>query len=317
MHACQLRRLVILAAVAWTGRASGMDWPRNYIVAEHSESPDGRFGILVESKQAVVDRDSDSNDGEANFINYLADLRAHQVLGKIEGSDYFEHQNHRDLIVKWSSDSKLCVAAYWGRYGFDSIKVLEPREHDLVQVEIGDRVQKASNAATKRDNREDGVDIAPYFRIGPNGKIRVLATGQNNPKQFPEVKTYYTLFHGTYDYPRRKWIEANARTISSELDEHLQSALADPDRRIFVGSNPPADFEGSLVSSEEEKATLLDQTLNDVYQADRLLLTPVQFARVKAEEKEWLVRVQSAPSAAAKSELIADRIKTLQDLLWQ
>src|SRR5215831_4877940 len=85
-----------------------VDWPEGYVVHEDSESPDGEYGIIVPGDESTV--------AEGDNVNYLAKAKTRQVLGKIEGSDYFEHQNHRLLDAKWSPDSKWCVATYWDRY---------------------------------------------------------------------------------------------------------------------------------------------------------------------------------------------------------
>jgi len=298
-------------------QARAEDWPAGYIIAEHSQSPDGRFGILVESKDSVLNK-ADEPSGDENYINYLADLKAHQTLGKIAGSDYFENQNHRGLNVQWSADSKLCVASYWARFGFDSIQVLEPVDEKFNQVEIGEHIQKISDAAIHKSSEQIRVDIAPHFRIEPNGMIKVRAIGMNNPKQLEGVKTYYTYFRGTYNYPAKQWLTAEARTISSELNDHLDSALVDaPEKTIFVGDNAPNDFNGVLVQSEEEKAQTLDKTLNDVYQALRGLLPAPEFAKVKEEEKKWVKELEAASSPAKKSDLLAGRIHELQELLWR
>ena len=318
MHAFRFLTALTLAA-AFARLVQAEDWPTGYVVAERSTSPDGRFGILVEGKEKVLKDEEESTNDVTEYVNYLADLKAHRLLGKIEGSDYFEHQNHRDLHVQWSTDSKLCVATYWGRFGFGTIIVLEPIDDHFNQLEIGERVQKESDAATKQAGPDpDSVYIAPYFRFEAGGKIKVRAVGQNNPKQLDNVKTYYTFFRGTYDYSAKKWTAAEARTTTAELNEHLDSVLAeDPEKSVFVGTNPPDTFEGTLVASEEEKVEVLDQTLNHIYQALRLLLPPGQFAKLKKEEKDWAAKFEAAASPAEKSALLASRIRTLQDVLWQ
>jgi hypothetical protein len=64
-------------------------------------------------------------DESLSETNYLADVKNHRVLGEIDKVNYFEHQNHRGLAVFWAPQSSICVVENDGRYGTDSISVLE------------------------------------------------------------------------------------------------------------------------------------------------------------------------------------------------
>ena len=99
-----------------TAAAAG-DWPKGYVVHENSESPDHQFGLVIPGSEEV----SEGSDA----ANYLASLKTHEFLGKLADADYFERQNHRHLNVIWSVDSKTCVVDYKGRFGFDTISVLQ------------------------------------------------------------------------------------------------------------------------------------------------------------------------------------------------
>ena len=105
--------------VALSEMAAVVNWPDGYVVYANTASPDGRYGVLVPTMEAW---EQDESLGEAN---YLADIKNHRVLGKIDKVDYFEHQNHRGLEVFWAPQSTVCVVENDGRYGADSISVLE------------------------------------------------------------------------------------------------------------------------------------------------------------------------------------------------
>jgi ribosomal protein L12E/L44/L45/RPP1/RPP2 len=244
MHILRSSGLCCALLIALVAPARSEDWPKGYIAAPGSESPDGRYGILIESKKSAMeemdaieqqvakanaaatatpspndnaspapesaasddadDEDEDPNEGadeDEGYVNYAADLKSHQLIGKIKGSDYFQGQNHAGFSAQWSEDSKLCAAVYDGRYGFASIVILEPAGDHINQVEVGEKVQKTSDATVKTAGGY-GVDLGAYFRFEPGGKIRVRAFGQDNPKQL-EPKTHYVLFRGTYDYPAK------------------------------------------------------------------------------------------------------------------
>ena len=68
---------------------------RDYVAHKDSESPDSRYGLLVLSHEAAVDKDQTEGN-----TPYLANLETRQILGEIRGTDYFEGQNHCDLRVE-------------------------------------------------------------------------------------------------------------------------------------------------------------------------------------------------------------------------
>ena len=70
------------------------DCPQNCVAHKDSESPDSRYGVLVLSHEAAIDKD------QIERIPYLANLETRQILSEIRGTDYFEGQNHRDLGVE-------------------------------------------------------------------------------------------------------------------------------------------------------------------------------------------------------------------------
>jgi hypothetical protein len=74
-------------------------------VHKNSASPDGRYAVLVLSKETAINRDQTERMTEENTA-YLANLQTRQTIGDIRGSDYFEGQNHRDLTVDWAPDSR-------------------------------------------------------------------------------------------------------------------------------------------------------------------------------------------------------------------
>ena len=73
--------LVVLSGfVVTSGTVEAGDLPENYVVHEHSESPDGRYGVLVLSQQAAIDQDQTEGN-----TTYLANLQTRKTLGEIRG----------------------------------------------------------------------------------------------------------------------------------------------------------------------------------------------------------------------------------------
>lgn len=303
-------------SVAASSTAAAGDWPKDYVVKESSESPDGHYAVLVQSMDAATAQE----ENESGV--YLADVKSHTTLRDIDKVDYFEHQNHRGLEVFWAPDSSCCVVENDGRYGAYTISILEIKDSSFVQTEIGDQIQKSLDGAMKKQSHDAEMSgyVSPYFRLGTDRKVRVRALSQNNPKQFDNVKTYYALFQGTFDLVTRKWTVTDARSITAEQSDALESAYQDNvAKHMIVAADPaqaPEDFTGSVFSSEEEKAEALDKMMNDVYQAVRYILPANRFAKVKQEQIAWLKTREAAHSVEEKSKLTESRIKTLQDLLW-
>jgi uncharacterized protein YecT (DUF1311 family) len=290
-----------LLNVALAEPAATVDWPDGYVVYEKAASPDGRYGVLVPTMEAW------EKDESLSEANYLADVKNHRVLGKIDKVDYFEHQNHRGLEVFWALQSNVCIIENDGRYGADSISVLEINDSSFAQTEIGDRIQKSLDGAMKKQaHTEMGGYVSPYFRFGTDRKIRVRALSQNNPKQFDDVKTYYGLFQGTFDLSAKKWSVSDARSITAEQDDALATAYSDLDQ----------DLEHTTFQNDEHKAGSLDQTMNKVYRAAQFILPPARFGAVKREQIEWLKKRDTAPSISEKCKLMEARIKALQGLIW-
>ena len=288
--------------VALSETAAAVNWPDGYVVYENTASPDGRYGVLVPTMEAW------EQDESLSEANYLADIKNHRVLGKIDKVDYFEHQNHRGLEVFWAPHSSVCVVENDGRYGADSISVLEINDSRFTQTEIGDRIQKSLDGAMKKQAHapEMAGDVSPYFRFGTDRKVRVRALSQNNPKQFEDVKTYYALFQGTLDVAAKKWTVTDARSISAEQDDALETAYSDLEQ----------DLEHTTFQNEEDKAESLDKKMNKVYRAAQFILPAARFTAVKKEQIEWLKKRNAAPSTEEKCKLMEARIKALQELVW-
>ena len=288
--------------VALSETAAAVNWPDGYVVYENTASPDGRYGVLVPTMEAW------EQDESLSEANYLADIKNHRVFGKIDKVDYFEHQNHRGLEVFWAPQSSVCVVENDGRYGADSISVMEINDSSFAQTEIGDRIQKSLDAVMKKQAHDPEMagDTFPHFRFGTDRKVRVRALSQNNPKQFEEVKTYYALFQGTFDVAAKKWTVTDARSISAEQDDALETAYSDLEQ----------DLEHTIFQNEEDKAESLDKKMNKVYRAAQFILPAARFTAVQKEQIEWLKKRNAAPSTEEKCKLMEARIKALQELVW-
>ena len=281
------------------------DWPEGYVVHENSESPDHQFGLVVPGSEEA------SEDSEA--ANYLANLKTHEFLGKLADADYFERQNHRHLNVVWSADSKACVVEYQGRFGFDTISVLQIKGTGFQQTDLGRHIEKALAAVVG----EEGTGSA-WFRFAPNNKLLVRAlyyTG--NPKLIDE-NSKQARFAGTLDLISKKWTASEAHKTKhwdalSDIYNEPSAVFVTPDGDE---SKVPENFTGVIVPSEEKKAEALDEDMNEVYKSLRVVLPAARFAKVHEEQVAWLKKRDVAKSVEEKSKLIEERTRALRDLGW-
>ena len=280
--------------------AMAIEWPSSFVVHSGTESPRGRYGILVPPHE------SESNE-EANC--YLADIQSHRVLGKLEGVDYFENQNHAGLTAIWNADSIRCVVTREGRFGFDTIALIELHGQDFHQVDLGTAIQHSLDAvtskeATKDNVKDQGVPATAYVRFAKDDRVRFRAISTSNPKSLEGVHTYCALFQGTYDPGVARWTVTDARPITMEMFDTLSEAYVD------VG-----DYTTQF-ATEQLKADAYDGWLNQAYSALRFILPKTEFEKVKAEQVAWLKQRDAAPSIEEKNRRVLARVKALHDLLW-
>jgi lysozyme inhibitor LprI len=294
--------LLLISTAAAVG-----DWPEGYVVHENSESPDHQFGLVVPGSDAG---EAGEDSGAAN---YLANLKTHELLGKLADADYFERQNHRHLNVIWSTDSKTCVVEYKGRFGFDTISVLQLKGTSFQQTDLGRHIEKALAAVVG----EEGTGSA-WFRFAPNNKLLVRAlyyTG--NPKLIDE-NSKQARFAGTLDLISKKWSASEAHKT-----KHWDalSAIYNEPSAVFVTpdgdeSKVPENFTGIIVPSEDKRAEALDEDMNEVYKSLRVVLPAARFAKVHEEQVAWLKKRDAAKSVEEKSKSIEERTRALRDLGW-
>jgi hypothetical protein len=280
--------------------AMATEWPSSFVVQSGTESPRGRYGILVRPHE------SESNE-DANC--YLADIQSHRVLGKLEGVDYFENQNHAGLAAIWNADSNRCVVTRDGRFGFDRIALIELHGQDFHQVDLGTAIQHSLDAVTSKEATKDNVKnpggfATAYVRFAKDDRVRFRAVSTSNPKELEGVRTYCALFQGTYDPSAARWTVTDARPITREMSDMLSE--------VYGGAG---DYTTQF-ATEQTKAEAYDRVLNEVYSALRFILPKTEFEKVKAEQLAWLKQRDAAPSIEEKNRRVLARVKALQDLLW-
>jgi Lysozyme inhibitor LprI len=278
--------------------AMGAEWPSGFVVHSGTESPDGRYGILVPPQESESNKNGDC---------YLADIQSHRVLGKLKAVDYFEHQNHADLSAIWNGDR--CLVTREGRFGFDTISLIELHGQEFHEVDLGTAIEHSLDTVTAKEAAKDQVEnpggpATAYVRFGGDDRIRFRAVSTSNPKQLEGVHTYCALFQGTYDPGAARWTVTDARPITGAMFDTLSDAYVN------------AGDDTTQFSTEQAKADAYDQKLNEVYSALRFILPKTEFEKVKEAQVAWLKQRDAAPSIEEKNRRVLARIKALQERLW-
>ena len=275
------------------------------VTAEETISPNGRYAI-------VVDKDGSSE-------SQLADVIEHRLLGKIPGTAYWAYGN-RHLNAWWAADSSWCAAVHYNRLGFDECVVVEPHGDSLRATEIGKQIHDALEAGIQKQSHDPGPDRGEGLSVRPRDHtLLVRAFGTTNPKGMEGGKTYESFLSGSYDLATNKWAKLNVRPLDPKVN--IGASLEWPDEelvRVIPRNAPwPADFNGEVVRSEEERAKVLDRLLNETYAAVRFVEPPARFARIKEEQKAWLARWQQQKSQQEKSAMTDARVHQLRAILWE
>ena len=165
--------------------------PKEYEVGESTVSPDGRFAILYEV------RDADSNV-DPGLPNLLVRLKPYQVLKEIETGDG----------VTWK-DGRGAVAATWGGNQFVAIwRQMKWGNEDLVVYEL-------ANDKIKREEKKIWPEVVKYF--DRDWKNRFL-------KKYPkEVSDRYFF---TSDDSQFKNFEFNGDTLLLDIRAENNPNLA-------------------------------------------------------------------------------------------
>lgn len=273
--------------------------PKGFVVLEGSESPDGHYAVLVPTADSLPP-DTEFDEKPSRIV----DLKTHQTVGPLRGTLYYERFNHHGMRVFWAPDSTWCVVEDDDRFAFNTLAVVEIEHGRVQQHAIEARVDAMLKGEMARHKGEELASTSAYIRPGADRKVRLRALGDNNPKRFPDKKTYCALFQGTYDLATRRWTISDVRSITEEQSDLLSSAYQ------------PLEPAGRVFTDDEEHAKWLDDQLNAVYGAIRQLLPPARFATVKEEQIAWLKAQPADASANQRSAAWTARIKVLEKLLW-
>ena len=174
-------RYLLIGICALLGTGGARLWAQDsFIVLPETQSPDGRFAVgwglpkhpeiwnkTRESKKdqagALI---ADVGQFEDDVENYIVDLRATQVLGKL-GSHYWwvaeVRPNRHQLDVVWSAASDLVLVNYtfrWDCRAFEAVRISEGKTGARLDL------KKALDAKLRQrsEERRVGKECMPVCR---------------------------------------------------------------------------------------------------------------------------------------------------------
>lgn len=283
------------------GKGLAEEWPKDFAIEEESVSPDGHYGILIPSIDSPVEGE---NFGE---VNYLADIKEHQVLGRIQDARYSERANHASLKTSWTPDSRLCLLEYQARYDIHSLVVVEVEAGKLIrQSSIAGPALKEIEAVMVRQMKGEKDAVCPWFycRIDQDRKVLARSVASTNIKRREDRATYYAYFAGVYDVAAGRWVESEAVPVTEEKGLALSSLLDDA---------PPGN---GFTEADGGYSEALQENLDEAYHALQSVLSPERFAQVKSQQSSWLKLRDAEDKRDARNAMTVKRILELRDMVW-
>jgi len=296
-------KTLVACLLLWVGLGTGLaeEWPKDFVIVEESRSPDGLYGILVPSIDSSVDGE---NFGE---VNYLADIKEHKVLGRIQGARYWERANHASLKTTWMPDSRFCLLEYQARYDIHSLVVVEVEAGGLIrQSSIAEPALKEIEAVMVRQMKGEKDAVYPWFycRIDLDRKVLARSVTSNNLKRREDQATYYAYFTGVYDVAAGRWAESEAIPVTEQQGLALSSLLDDI---------PPGN---GFTEADSEYSEALRENLSEAYHALESILPAERFARVKSEQVSWRKLRDAEGKQGVRNAMTVKRIRELRDIAW-
>ncbi len=212
MHRLLALLIVVCTVSAWAeDEAQPAGMPKGYHISEKSTSPDGRH--------AIIQADPDIVDAE-KARNFLVALKPFRLHLELPGFAYFDHANHRSLVVEWAPNSAaalVLVGGKWGTLGASVVQIEsggKARAADLV-AEI-QKLFLPSFRASKVTRYNDSIpfifDEDKTWELSADGqRVTIDAHLTNDPKGV-EPRNWGGDLKGVWSVAESKWIQRKIKT---------------------------------------------------------------------------------------------------------
>ena len=144
------------------------DWPQNYVVQKNSESPDGRYGVLVLSKQAAIDQDQTEGNS-----TYLANLRTRQTPRLNPWNGLFRGTKPSGFDCGVVAGLEIVRCNRLGTVRFASSSVVKPKDSTFAQTDVGERIKQSLNTVLRKQSHDSEIsgEASPHFRLNSDERF--------------------------------------------------------------------------------------------------------------------------------------------------
>jgi len=283
----------VLAAFALFGKsaiAEDASWPDSMVLSKGSQSPDGKYGVLI----------PDSAVGQDPVVDYLADLKTRQKIAPIPAVAHYDSENHGSLEVKWTEDSATCLIVHKSRGLMEFLALADVSAKPApFMTDLGARICKelASNIP-KKDSTGGVGDLAFYSRFGGNGAVKLRALTES------EQAGRSVYFQGAYSIRDRRWSKAVARPVTKSEAADISNAYYSWEKDVAEGA------------TEDEQIAQLNKCMNRLLRALGIILPGKAQAKLGSDQKVWLQKRKAADGKGSEVKLLSERISELRELCW-
>lgn len=187
--------------------------PKGYHISDESTSPNGRYAI-IQADPDVVD--------EEKARNFLVALKPFRQVAELPGFAYFDHANHRSMVVNWAADSStalVMVGGKWGTLGASVVRIEsngKARTADLVA-----EIQKLFLPSFRASKVTRYNDVIPFifdednaWDLSTDGQRVTIDVHLTNDPKGAMPKNWSGQMKGVWSVQEAKWL---SRKISTDV----------------------------------------------------------------------------------------------------
>lgn len=284
------------AVVLGTARAGG-----GFIRLPETVSPDGNYclawGVRDKPGSDLRNMEEVPYDGEleyeANVEDFVVDVRRQKVVVTIPEFGYFAdakvRQNHHQLSVGWSLDSRFVIAIDDGRYGCDAVALVDVGQRKVVSI------MKTLDAVLRDTVR------------------------QRHGKKAESERTYVVFDRPVFQSGAVLLLDCTLSGFVSKFEEERESFSYRMKFDVSEGSGAPKlrPIASRTLSDKEKDSSNFDDSkveaeLNKAYGALRSKLDAAGKEKLKSEELLWLKLREGMPTEDKKADFTRRRITELR-----
>ncbi len=214
------------------------------MMAEKTNSPNGRYAVAEPTFDASIDRDP-------AVLYQLADVTAHRLVGKLPTSDDWLRRADCSVVVWWAPDSSCCAIAHVNRFGFDGCVAVDLHHDSFRATAIWTQIETALETVIRKQLRHPNEERAFGLRVRPrpDGTLLVRADGTSNRQ--PRRTRRATRFLPAPTILRL----VNGQTIRGRSTPNSDDVGVDSDEGELVRLRPPPNAPDRAITLANSRRT--------------------------------------------------------------